>query len=136
MKNEKMRNSNKVILTILIVVLLILVGGQLIPRVIMSISPAPARLTTADSREFAQSAITAARDLTGNPLESAMQMGLQVTTLQKINDATGCGMVGGISYSGRYTAVIRAYTWFGIPYAEIDVDCNGATIHRFPWFTR
>lgn len=136
MKNGKTISNNRTILTFLIVILLILVGGQLIPRLILVNSPAPASLMTADSQEFSRAAMAAARDLTGNPLESAMQTGLQVTSLQKISGAAGCGMVGGTSYSGRYTAVIRAYTWFGIPYAEIDVDCNGATIHRFPWFTR
>lgn len=123
-------SKSKVVLAILFVILLILFGGQLIPRLIIS-SYVPISLT-ADSREFVQAALIAAQDLTGNPLESAMQAGLQVRSLQKTSDATGCGMIRNSTYQGHYTAVIRAYTWFGIPYAEINVDCDGATIHRFP----
>lgn len=110
-----------------------LFGGQVMPRVFLTVSPAPTGLITTDSREFTQAALAAAHDLTNNPLEVAMQTEYRLQTLQKTTDATGCGMVRVANYAGHYTAVIRAYTWFGIPYADINVNCDSATVQRLPW---
>jgi hypothetical protein len=130
---ERESIRRKVVLTVLVVILFMLFGGQVIPRVLLTVSPAPTGLITSDSREFAQAALVTAHDLTDNSLEVAMQTGYRLQTLQKTSNATGCGMVRVTNYAGHYTAVIRAYTWFGIPYADITINCDGAAVQRLPW---
>lgn len=127
-----MRKSNKKFFTILFLILLVLIGGQVIPRLTLMASSSPPTSLTTEEKGFFQAAMATAHDLTGNPIESAVQTGLQVKSLRQTSKATGCSMVGASTYSGHYKAIIHAYTWFGIPYAEINVDCDGATIRRSP----
>jgi hypothetical protein len=128
MKDDPRRNLLFISAPLIIATLIL---GQVVPRLLISDGM---ENLTGGAQEFAKVALITTRHLTDNPVETAMQTGLRIVTLRVLADESSgvsdC-VIGETPYAGRYEALIRAYTWFGVPYAEILVECSGAA-RRLP----
>ena len=107
-----------------------------------------------ESREFAEYAVKASRQLVGGSLEPLVVTAYRVSSVNPLPDTVeeevvivysvppvnsspdtieeGCGEFPHV-VRNRYTATVLAYTAFGIPYATIEVGCKTTVISRRGW---
>lgn len=108
-----------------VVLFVLLCTGIAIPRLADRGNPYQAVAGTDAERAFAYAALTTADQILDNPLEQLIVTRLLVSELRKSTD-TDCEASEAATDNGNYEATVQAFTLFGIPYAQIEVNCVGA----------
>lgn len=117
----------KKILRGFLLVLFILFLGEIVPRFV--IATQASEKAGKNGQIFTEYSITEAKNLTGS-LENAIITGRKIEDITVNPGDTMC-MDYPIVLKGEYEAKIKLYTLFGIPYGEVDVNCQGSSIKRY-----
>lgn len=89
---------------------------------------------TGNEKIFGESALLDAYMMLDNPIQRLTTFKIKVRQVTSQNSDKYCdiGFMPSIRVMGDYSAVVDAYTFFGIRYASVNVSCGGgATVNYF-----
>ena len=82
-----------------------------------------------DVRAYATEAKRTAAALWNGPIERhGVVRTLRVVSVARATGAPSGATAGGVDACGGYTALVRAYTYFGVPYSEARTVCDRGTV--------
>ncbi len=123
--NKQIILSKKIILLIILVIVLITIVAIMIPR----LKSNGLENLTGNEKIFGESALLDAYVMLDNPIQRLTTFKIKVKQVVKQESDERCdiGFMEQFMVTGDYSAVVDAYTFFGIRYASVNVYCDGST---------
>ncbi len=115
--------SKKIILLIILLIVLITIVAIAIPR----LKSDGLEKLIGNEKKFGESALIDAYDMLDNPIMRLSTFKIKVRQVTSQNSDKYCdiGFMPSIRVMGDYSAVVDAYTFFGIRYASVNISCSG-----------